>query len=387
MPEETELTAAELGYEPDGLNTEPVPGFEDEGAAEATEDSVEAEPAQEGQETPEADTQEPGGADAGDEQGSEGAESTAAVPEKSQESTEGSVETGFTFRGKQYATQEEAEQEIGSWEGRLSASDRRNHEYYAYVQEVKAQNERLNAELEGLKQKSDQGKEVPEKEPEKPKSFAESLDWEALQRVKEYAESKGYDPTMVTMRAIAEHFDKHVGSAIEDKLSGINATLEEKKAADDWNRVENEVFDWASDAKNPDGNLAFPELNKESGEFSEEFVRLMYSTWNDLARDNPAFGITPQAVDYAYRLTRDLATQLMEEEQAKAKVEPGAAPDKEGEELRKARNADAETVGGTGAHGGANPLGKPAPRDGSDLLKEWEDIKHVEVDGHNLGYT
>ena len=386
MPEETELTAAELGFEPDGINTEPVPGLENETEAEATEDSVETEPVSEGQEVAEADTQEKGGADAGDEQDSESAESTAADPEKSPESTEGSVETGFTFRGKQYATREDAEQEIGSWEGRLSASDRRTNEYWQYVQEVKAINDRLNVELENLKGRKSEEDKAPE-EPEKPKSFAESLDWEALGRIKEYAESKGYDPVMVTMRAMAEHFDKHVGSTIEERLSGINETLEQKKAADDWNRVEDEVFTWAAGAKNADDSLAFPELNNQNEAFSPEFVRLMYSTWNDLARENPAFGVTPQAVDYAYRLTRDLATQLMEEEQGKATVKPGAAQVDDGEKLRAQRNADAEAASGTGAHGGANPLGAPAPRDGSDLLKAWEDIKEVEVDGHRLGYT
>jgi len=89
MPEETELTAAELGFEPDGINTEPVPGLENETEAEATEDSVETEPVSEGQEVAEADTQEKGGADAGDEQGSESAESTAADLEESPESTDG----------------------------------------------------------------------------------------------------------------------------------------------------------------------------------------------------------------------------------------------------------------------------------------------------------
>lgn len=386
MPEETELTAAELGYEPDGLDQEPVPGFEDEQAG-ATDDSVETEPSDgEPSGKPEGDTQETGGADAGDEQGSESAESTAADQGESPESTDGSVDTGFTFRGKRYANQEAAEQEIGSWEGRLSASDHRNHEYYAYVQEVKAINDRLNAELENIRGQKSETETAP-KEPEKPKSFAESLDWDALKRIGEYAETKGYDKTEVVMRAMADHFDKYVGTAIEDKLSGINKTLEERKAADDWNRVETEVFTWAASAKNEDGSIAFPELNNESDEFSPEFVRLMNSTWNELARENPSFGITPQAVDYAYRLTRDLATQLMQEAQAGAKVKAGAPEDDEGKRLREQRNADAETVGSTGVHGGANPLGKPKPHDGSDLLREWDKVQPVEIDGHDLGYT
>jgi hypothetical protein len=299
----------------------------------------------------------------------------------------------FSFLGKEYDTLEAAEQAFKSWDGRIQAettrrqdAEKRNEEYYRYVDETAKLNQELTQRVAALEgQGSDNGGQ-----PQEPKDFAESLDWNQITNVMSIAANNGEDPQMVGMRMIAEQMGNHFNERLSSMQSELSAPMEAARDADQFDTAAAQLFQWAGSVENDQGEALYPELAGPNGTVGNpEFVRLMYSTWENLARQNLEFAFMQEGVDYAYRLASD---SMAQEPSAESVAETGGAtPDEPApgaqDPLAVSKNAAAEAASvGTG---GLDPTTNAVPlSDDQKFMKRMGEIKQVRAhpDGPELGF-
>lgn len=202
----------------------------------------------------------------------------------------------FSFYGRDFPNREAAEQYFRSWEGRLSESDRRANEYYAYVTEVKRQNDELVARHNERVQAQEREKATSEK-----KTFVDDLNLEELAQVVEMAKSQGVDPTLI----LAQHMGKIIDARMESREAALRAELSEPVNAMQneqlMTRATGNLFLAARDHRDEQGNLLYPGLGGEGPDSVDEaLVRAVYQSFDRLARTSPELAFGPTGFDYAY---------------------------------------------------------------------------------------
>jgi hypothetical protein len=360
----------------------------------ATEPSQEAEAQQ---------TEEPTQTDGGEEEtpAQQDADGVVDTPDVAVEG-EGAPETKFTFLGKEYDSQEAAEQALGSWEGRIKAeqtrrqdSNQRLEEYWRYVEEARAKNQELVKRLEEL----EKGEPA---EKEEPKNFVESIDWEQVQRVQQIAEQQGYDPLTTGVRMVVENMDKHYQGKMDELRAELSAPIEAQQDQQAFDKASEEIFVWAQSQENEDGTPFYPELARtEDGVTDPVFATNMYSAWRKLAEQNPEFGFSPESMDYAYRLAKEFhesavssdggispdggtPTESETLETGKAPSQATVARDAKG---RFVSSEDAAVEAASTGTQAVDPTTPGAPVDESAaLLAKWDKIKTVQHGDEDLGF-
>lgn len=381
MPDELESTdgnaSVDLGIFPEGTS----------------EESVETEPVAEAPSAEAADTQ-PGGGDS-ESQTQQDTEPTSATQQAEAEG-DGTSPAKFRFLDKDYDDLEAAEQSYKSWDGRIQAetqrrqdAEKRNEEYWRYVDEASKQNQELLKQVEELK-----GKGTEEKDPQESKDLVESLDWDSIENVMKIAANQGHDPQMVGMRMVAQQMGEHFQGRLDTVKSELSAPIEAAKESDQFETAALELFKWAKTQENDQGEALYPELVGEGDHVGDpDFTRSMYSAWQTLAKTSTEFGFTAEALDYAYRLASDAAAKPRAEtptEPAATETEsaPGSA-----EIARNAKGqftkpngvaAEAASMGTSGM----DPTSQPVIDEGRELLNRMAKIKQVKAvkDGPDLGF-
>jgi hypothetical protein len=375
LPDEIPENYEQIEEEPTEPTEAEVPE-EEAVEAESTEDT----PAQE-EETPT--TQE------------EPAEESAPTETDAPEAGEQPDGPKFKFRGKEYDNLEAAEHAVSSWEGRIQKAQQDYEDMSRWATNAYEENKALNARVADLEEElnamADERLDEESKPAEPP--LTEAVEAEQLDAVMKAAEAQGFDPMQVGIqyatRQIGEKFQKVLDTKISELEERAMAPHQEREAEDNTTAATQELFLWASQAKDEDGNLVYPELNENEGDrYNDKFVRSALATWRNIAKENPEFAFGTGGIDYAVRLTREALGEAPAPEAPakKAAAGDGVRRDAKGRYLKQ-NEAAAEAVATTP---GAGPAPDSTPGEANEdaaMLKSWrESNKPVVNDGFDLGF-
>lgn len=268
----------------------------------------------------------------------------------------------YAFGGREWASQADAEQSFKSWEGRIQAEqakvkdyESRLHEYWDYIQAVSKENQDFRSKAE---------------KPE-PKAEAkdEGLDLAKVQRLMEIAKTQGYDPSVIGMKALAQMQEERFTKLVDEKLSAVQAPLQNMEAQRQEATADRNMFMWAQGLKTQDGSPAYPEL--QSASLNENLVTAVHRVWKDLSKTyGPEYGYSAHGFDYAFRLAKDLFPQ------------PDKPRDEQGRFIpsRAAASASAEVAGTQ-----PNPV-RPKRTESQRALDELAAIQPVKIGTEELGF-
>jgi len=313
--------------------------------------------------------------------------------EASQEVQPEEITEKFIFRGKEYASQKAAEDAISSWEGRISQENQRRQEaeerlrdYYRYVEETKKLNDELVSRLDGTQPAEGEAEEA------RGPGVLDEKDWEEIQRIMDIAEKQGYDPNLTGMRVVAEKLSEQYNNLLEQKLSEVEAPLKMQEDVQRFNTAAQELFVWAADLADEEGQPYYPELavGSDGKLLNPEFATEMFLSWSNIAQKHGDFGFTPEGINYAYRLARD-RTETRSSPRTVSDTEDNVsdniARDAQGR-FKKASDASAEASSSAGTPS-VNPATEKKPTDHqTEALSRMRGIQSVrgKETGEDLGF-
>ena len=280
--------------------------------------------------------------------------------------------------GKEYPSLEEADQAMRSWDGRIRASEEKSRDYeqrlsdyYEYVQNVGKENEELRAQA---------GTAIPEGEADTPAAPTE-VDMNRVLELAKVAELQGAEP----MEAIAKIYDMESKKIMDHRLTEmeerLSAPMEQMQEQATEAQAERELFQWAQDEVDEDGDIKYPMLQQDN--LDPDFIGNVYEAWASLGQKfGAAYAYSQVGIDYAYDLAQDYA--LSEEG---GYEEEGVSEDELSgvSQAREYTNADAEVA--SDLTGETPILDRPKRTAGKAALQELQDLKEVSFDdGESLGF-
>lgn len=282
-----------------------------------------------------------------------------------------------TLAGVEYASLEEADQAIRSWDGRLKsanetikARDTALSDYYEYVQNVGRENEELRAQHGTPPEGTEDAAPVTPTE----------VDMTRVMELAKLAELQGAEP----MEALAKIYDMESKKIMDAKLvemeERLSAPMEEMATQATEAQAERELFAWAQNEVDEDGDIKYPMLQQEH--LDPDFIGNVYEAWSALGKKfGAAYAYSQVGIDYAYSLAQDYALDSGEyEEQGVSEDEPSGVS-----QAREYTNADAEVA--SDLTGETPVLDRPKLTAGKAALKELQDMKEVSFDdGESLGF-
>lgn len=284
---------------------------------------------------------------------------------KTTEPEPASGNTPFEFGGREWASQEEADQAFRSWEGRIKAEqskvkdyESRINEYWDYVQAVSKENQQFRTQMETTEPKAE--------------AKDEGIDFQKITRLMEIAKNQGYDPMTIGMKAYAQMAEERFNKTLDEKVKAISEPIEHMQAERQEREADKNMFVWAQGLKASDGQPAYPEL--QSSSLDEGLVTSVHRIWKELSRTyGPQYAYSTHGFDYAFRLAKDLSP---------TPVPPSQNRDEQGRFLpaRAAASASAEVAGSQ-----PNPV-KPNRTESQQMLDELAAIKPVKIGETELGF-
>jgi hypothetical protein len=197
----------------------------------------------------------------------------------------------YTFYGRDWDGQDQAEQFVRSMDGRVRAqgqelSDlkhliRRWEDWHAYTEE------------QGAKTKA----EATKASDEKTEPLLDSVDWKSVEAI---AEKHGVVAGLKTaLLGVQDHIRDSVLAKMDTELAEIRKPWEQSQEIQ---RADQHVKGWMLNAANSvdeNGNPNFPELYEEHPDFSEEYAQRIVQSWANITRKYPQFGMSREGIELA----------------------------------------------------------------------------------------